>query len=80
MLVKHRGHKGFFMQSAIHYSFEKSFDIFIIFIKQHMVFCKLGGTGLGLAIVKNAVTVHGGTVTAFPTPGGGLTIMFTLQA
>ena len=41
---------------------------------------KLGGTGLGLAIVKNAVTVHGGTVTAFPTPGGGLTIMFTLQA
>ena len=41
---------------------------------------KLGGTGLGLAIVKNAVTVHGGTVTAFPTPGGGLTVMFTLQA
>ena len=41
---------------------------------------KLGGTGLGLAIVKNAVTVHGGTVTAFPTPCGGLTIMFTLQA
>ncbi len=41
---------------------------------------KLGGTGLGLAIVKNAVTVHGGTVTAYPTPGGGLTVMFTLQA
>ena len=41
---------------------------------------KLGGTGLGLAIVKNAVTVHGGTVTALPTPGGGLTIKFTLQA
>ena len=40
---------------------------------------KLGGTGLGLAIVKNAVTVHGGTVTAFPTPGGGLTVRFTLQ-
>jgi len=41
---------------------------------------KLGGTGLGLAIVKNAVTVHGGTVTAIPTPGGGLTVRFTLQA
>ena len=39
---------------------------------------KLGGTGLGLAIVKNAVAVHGGTTTAFPTPGGGLTIKFTL--
>lgn len=41
---------------------------------------KLGGTGLGLAIVKNAVTIHGGTVTAFPTSGGGLTVRFTLQA
>ena len=39
---------------------------------------KLGGTGLGLAIVKNAVAVHGGTVTALHTPGGGLTIRFTL--
>ena len=39
---------------------------------------KLGGTGLGLAIVKNAVAVHGGTTTAKLTPGGGLTIRFTL--
>ena len=39
---------------------------------------KLGGTGLGLAIVKNAVAVHGGTTTAQPTPGGGLTIRFTI--
>ena len=39
---------------------------------------KLGGTGLGLAIVKNAVAVHGGTTTALTTPGGGLTIKFTL--
>jgi signal transduction histidine kinase len=39
---------------------------------------KLGGTGLGLAIVKNAVAVHGGTATAKLTPGGGLTIHFTL--
>jgi len=39
---------------------------------------KLGGTGLGLAIVKNAVAVFGGTVTAETTPGGGLTIRFTL--
>lgn len=41
---------------------------------------KLGGTGLGLAIVKNAVGVHGGNTIAEPTPGGGLTIRFTLQA
>ena len=39
---------------------------------------KLGGTGLGLAIVKNAVAAHGGTTTAQLTPGGGLTIRFTL--
>ena len=39
---------------------------------------KLGGTGLGLAIVKNAVAAHGGTTTALHTPGGGLTIKFTL--
>ena len=41
---------------------------------------KLGGTGLGLAIVKNTVAAHGGIITALPTPGGGLTIKFTLQA
>ncbi len=40
---------------------------------------KLGGTGLGLAIVKNAVTLHGGTVCAEPTPGSGLTVRFTLR-
>jgi signal transduction histidine kinase len=39
---------------------------------------KLGGTGLGLAIVKNAVAAHGGQATALSTPGGGLTIRFTL--
>lgn len=39
---------------------------------------KLGGTGLGLAIVKNAVAAHGGQTTALSTPGGGLTIRFTL--
>ena len=39
---------------------------------------KLGGTGLGLAIVKNAVAAHGGRATALSTPGGGLTIRFTL--
>lgn len=39
---------------------------------------KLGGTGLGLAIVKNAVTAFGGTTTAEQTPGGGLTIHFSL--
>ena len=40
---------------------------------------KLGGTGLGLAIVKNAVAAHGGTATAELTPGGGLTIRFSLS-
>ena len=39
---------------------------------------KLGGTGLGLAIVKNAVAAYGGQATALSTPGGGLTIRFTL--
>ena len=39
---------------------------------------KAGGTGLGLAIVKNAVAAHGGTATAENTPGGGLTIRFSL--
>lgn len=40
---------------------------------------KLGGTGLGLAIVKNAVLAHHGTVHAEITPGGGLTVVFTLK-
>lgn len=40
---------------------------------------KLGGTGLGLAIVKNAVAAHGGTIVAENTPGGGLTIRFTIK-
>ncbi|MCD8302481.1 MAG: ATP-binding protein [Prevotellaceae bacterium] len=40
---------------------------------------KAGGTGLGLAIVKNAVAVHGGKVYAETTPGGGLSIRFTLE-
>ena len=39
---------------------------------------KLGGTGLGLAIVKNTVAAYGGWVMAESTPGGGLTIRFSL--
>ncbi len=38
-----------------------------------------GGTGRGLAIVKNAVILHGGTITAKPTEGGGLTFEFSLR-
>ena len=39
----------------------------------------LGGTGLGLAIVKNAVMLHGGTIIAKPTEGGGLTFEFSIK-
>ncbi len=39
----------------------------------------LGGTGLGLAIVKNAVQLHGGTIEAHATPGGGVTFLFSLR-
>ena len=39
----------------------------------------LGGTGLGLAIVKNAVMLHGCTIIAKPTEGGGLTFEFSIK-
>jgi len=39
----------------------------------------LGGTGLGLAIVKNAVQLHGGTIKALSSPGGGLSFEFTIK-
>lgn len=40
---------------------------------------RLGGTGLGLAIVKNIALQYGGSATASPTPGGGLTIVVELS-
>lgn len=41
---------------------------------------RLGGTGLGLAIVKNIALQYGGSATAAPTPGGGLTLEVELAA
>ncbi len=41
---------------------------------------RLGGTGLGLAIVKNIALQYGGSATATPTPGGGLTLEVELAA
>jgi len=39
-----------------------------------------GGSGLGLAIARHIVEAHGGRIWAEPTPGGGLTVVFTLPA
>ena len=35
---------------------------------------EMGGSGLGLAIVAAIATAHGGTVTASPSPAGGLRV------
>jgi signal transduction histidine kinase len=36
------------------------------------------GSGLGLAIVRSIVRAHGGTISATPEPGGGLSVTVTL--
>ncbi|MFB4311503.1 sensor histidine kinase [Actinomadura sp. GTD37] len=38
------------------------------------------GAGLGLSIVRATATAHGGTVTAAPRPGGGLTVTVRLPS
>lgn len=38
------------------------------------------GSGLGLSIVRAMVAAHGGTVTAAPVPGGGLTVTVRLPS
>ncbi|MFG1855150.1 sensor histidine kinase [Actinomadura geliboluensis] len=38
------------------------------------------GAGLGLSIVRATATAHGGTVTAVPRPGGGLTVTVRLPS
>ncbi len=39
-----------------------------------------GGAGIGLALCRGLVEAHGGTITAAPSPDGGLAITFTLPA
>jgi len=37
-----------------------------------------GGSGLGLSVARRIIEAHGGSITASATPGGGLTLTFTL--
>ncbi len=39
-----------------------------------------GGSGIGLSVVRDLVQMHGGHCSMEPSPGGGVRVLFTLQA
>ncbi|MEM7252848.1 MAG: hybrid sensor histidine kinase/response regulator [Pseudomonadota bacterium] len=55
-------------------------SIFDKFVQAKKTKTGAGGTGLGLAITKEIVEAHGGTIAAEATPGGGLTVRFSVPS